>query len=438
MITLEDFITGPLEENTEAIDVARARWTRKATIESMTQSNAGAEQSRDYKLARAPLLFEYQKEVVDAVVAQWDSGQSKVMASLPTGGGKTRVGLWLVRESLLQGQATNALWLAPTTELIDQAVSALEESWFDLGSIPGVRVKVHNVEAVSGPTSRLAGTISLCTAKLATKQLRNVSAYMPDLIVFDEAHQAAAKTYSRLIERVGSRRGVRTLGLTATPGRANSAETEELSRLFDRNLIVPQSLGQDPVASLVSAGVLATVYRLSINLPAAWDTVRVGSDSDSSMSVDELSLNGPRFWAVVSKACEIAQDRRCLIFGASIAHCKALAAAIVAKGLKADLVSYDQPKEERKKKIDAFRIGAIDVLLNKSILIAGFDDPSLQDVILASPIRSSIQWEQIIGRVSRGPAVGGTRQAKVWELDDHGSLHNRVMAAQRFAGESWD
>jgi DNA repair protein RadD len=84
-----------------------------------------------------------------------------------------------------------------------------------------------------------------------------------------------------------------------------------------------------------------------------------------------------------------------------------------------------------------FEAGEISVLLNKQLLPAGYDCPAISDVVLASPVRSSILWEQILGRVSRGPAVGGTVAGRVWELDDHRAMHSKVLSYARFLGDLW-
>ena len=77
------------------------------------------------------------------------------------------------------------------------------------------------------------------------------------------------------------------------------------------------------------------------------------------------------------------------------------------------------------------------VLLNKHLLAAGYDCPAVSDVVLASPLRSAILWEQVLGRVSRGPSVGGTEVGRVWELDDHRSMHSKVLSSARFLGDLW-
>lgn len=435
MVSLDDFIDGPLADDCASIRRALERVNTQEQVAKCVDGVAAVSNWRDYLLNRPPALFDYQEEVAERVMLQWEEGARRVMASLPTGGGKTRVGLWLAREQLLRNGAECVLWIAPASELVEQARATLDSFWFDRGDCQGVRVKTHHLEPVVRPSRREAGTITLCTVQLATSRLRQGIAYEPDVVVFDEAHQAAAKTYRNVIERLSGDSNKNILGLTATPGRARAEETHNLSDLFDGNLVAPNSLGPHPVNALRERGVLAQVEFHRISLPTGWESLRVTPWDRGGPSVAELSLNAARFWAVVRTAIEVSQNRRCLVFGASIAHCEALAAAIGSQGVGVEVISHEQAKDERDRKISAFKHRFISVLINKNIMSTGYDDPELGDVILASPIRSPIQWEQIVGRISRGPAVGGTAMARVWELDDHHGLHERVMAAQRFSGE---
>ena len=61
-----------------------------------------------------------------------------------------------------------------------------------------------------------------------------------EILVFDEAHKALAKTYKFLVEDITrNSKNCRLLGLTATPGRGKEDEFEnkKLANLFSNNLI---------------------------------------------------------------------------------------------------------------------------------------------------------------------------------------------------------
>ena len=54
-------------------------------------------------------------------------------------------------------------------------------------------------------------------------------------------------------------------------------------------------------------------------------------------------------------------------------------------------------------------------LQNARLLVAGYDLPMVDSVILTVPVGSAVAFEQIVGRAARGPAVGGTARATIFD-----------------------
>lgn len=436
----ENFIEGPL-----SVDRADARKAREALLGGSALAEGEEDEElgpgtnddkRQFELGGDSPLFEYQSELIEIVEAYWRAGETRVMASLPTGGGKTRTAWWLARRMVERGECTRVLWVAPSVELLTQSIESLQAVWRESRPAPRVSVAVDELANPRG-TRRGDAAIVCCTAQMAFRNLAKIRAYDPSLFVFDEAHQAAARSFRRLIDAAAELKSTKVVGLSATPGRSLGIDGEILARAFGRNLAIPSRLGADPVKTLTDEGVLAKLERKLIDLPRQWQEVRVGVGKGSVPSLERLALNKARFWSVVDATRQVASRRRCLVFGSSIAHCEALGAVLTANGIRCETVStYTEPKQ-RERLVAEFRTGKLEVLLNKSILGVGYDDPKLEDVVLAGPVRSPVLWEQIVGRVTRGPKVGGTAQGRIWEVDDHDAIHDRVMAAQRFEGELW-
>ena len=216
-----------------------------------------------------------------------------------------------------------------------------------------------------------------------------------------------------------------------------SDEGDDLRDLFGDRLLISSELGKAPVEALISRGVLSKLEIGLLPLPAHWDSTRVRSIGRRFLSIEELSLGLARFWSVVDIVESRPASARTLVFCASLAHCYALAGALTERGVEAAVVSHATDPIRRQNLLARFKAGELSVLLNKHLLAAGYDCPAVSDVVLASPIRSAILWEQILGRVSRGPSVGGTALGHVWELDDHRSMHSKVLSYARFLGDLW-
>lgn len=381
-------------------------------------------------------LFDYQQEVVADALRWLSKGTPRTaMVSMPTGAGKTRTAAWLCRSVIEAEKAQRVLWVAPSVELIRQACDAFRYLWKAFHPSPEVTCHYGVIPDLYGRASQGA-CVSFVSTQYAAKNLGRVKAYEATLLVFDEAHQAAAATYRRLVaEQVGSEKG-RVLGLTATPGRSETGGTSDLAGIFGSQLITPRLLGENPIGTLRQMGVLCRLEFHRLPLPSHWESARLVS-SETRASLDQLALNPHRFWSVVNALAPRATITKSLVFGASIAHCIALVVALRSRGVRAELISHDMADEQRRKTLAQFAVGEISVLVNKGMLATGYDCPLISDIFLATPVKSAILWEQIVGRVSRGSAVGGTPVGNVWELDDHRAMHKDVLSYSRYTSEAW-
>ncbi len=434
---LQAFADGPFSANDQDAEVL-LRIAKELALKGLSPGPAvpgrGGSGS-SFVLTNTPALFSYQQQLVDKLDSTLGGLTRTALVSLPTGGGKTRTGLWFFREQAARKLRQRLLWMAPSEELVAQAVTTAEDLWRRFSGAPDVHASIGRIPGVSTRGRQNDCFAAFVTAQKAANRITEIARYEPDLVVFDEAHQATARTFRATLKAVPDSTWV--IGLSATPGRSEDTSSEDLFHLFDGNLVTATELGNRPVDALIQRGVLARLVFRSIPLPRQWEPVRVRSLSGRNLSLDELALNRARFWASVDLVAELARDPGSLVFAASIAHCYALAAALRARGVEADAISHTTSSRRREGLIASFKSGDLPVLINKSILATGFDCPGVRNVILATPIRSPILWEQIVGRAARGPAVGGTAEGSVWELDDHRAMHRNVLSYERFAGSLW-
>ena len=79
--------------------------------------------------------------------------------------------------------------------------------------------------------------------------------------------------------------------------------------------------------------------------------------------------------------------------------------------------------KENEKKIQAYRDGKLQVLINVNILTEGVDLPQTQTVFLARPTVSTILMTQMVGRALRGVKAGGTANAYIVSFIDNWNEH---------------
>jgi superfamily II DNA or RNA helicase len=126
-----------------------------------------------------------------------------------------------------------------------------------------------------------------------------------------------------------------------------------------------------------------------------------------------------------------------MVFSGSIRHAVALAVSLRHVGVAAAWVSGAMSPRERQRTIRAFEAGALSILVNKTLLATGYDCPAISNVVLTVPVRSAVLFEQMVGRASRGPTVGGNARATIWYFEDHIKWHGKPASYQRYALSGW-
>jgi DNA repair protein RadD len=366
-----------------------------------------------------PPLFDYQRELSTRMV---EVGQlrGRALLSLPTGAGKTRTAVAAILDGFSCGAFARVVWLAPTLELVLQAFSTVQQIWREHGSAPDLLL---TREPEGSHPESLVWIATPQTIYALSKRRRDLGNW--DLVVFDEAHQLGARTFrsavGALMSDEATQPGSALIGLSATPGRVDPAETEDLVTLFGGELLKSQRLAPNPVQVLQRRGVLAKLRFRRL-------TSRTVSPDDEAQRT-----------LVVGRACEdiVKRGRKVLVFATSVAGAVVLAEALRSKGIASSAVHSGLLPATRTDVLRSFASGETAVVTNYRVLATGYDCPAVSDAIVASPVGSPILFEQIVGRVARGPRTGGSAVATVWEFDDHLALHGLPASYYRFRDFDW-
>ena len=375
-------------------------------------------------------LYPYQRQVVRDVLRALEFPERRVVAHLPTGAGKTRIAVHIACRLLNDDDVERSLviWLASTEELCDQAAEALRIAWTHLGTL---EASVHRYWGSSSIDLRSLSTGFLVTglAKLhATASndhtLLAALASQTTAVIFDEAHQAIAETYSFITEQLCSTRPP-LLGLTATPGRTAQLTDSDylLADMFSNRKVSIDPRGHDnPVTYLIQNQYLADPTFESIDFES--DASVMSPTPGQDYSIDDLNAIG-RDDRRTRKIVEITvqastRHSRIIVFCPSVRsayHCHGVMNNEVATSYA---VTASTPSDERRSVIEDFRSDARDrkVIFNYGVLTAGFDAPRTSCVVIARPTTSLVLYSQMVGRALRGPRAGGNRRALILTVAD--------------------
>ena len=347
------------------------------------------------KLARYPLR-DYQEDWIEKIYGAWKSGNRRVLAQLPTGGGKTVALAHISRDFLRSGK--KVLVIAHRLELVEQAAEKL----FEVVGEPAGIIK-HGIEP------HLDRKIQV--ASIQTLFRRDLSEIAPDvgLLICDEAHHASASSYRQVFEFY---KGAVILGVTATPLRMDGQGFQDL---FD-SLVIGET-----TSVLIRRGYLAP-YRLFVS-DSTISTVGVKQSkkdfvySDLALAVTtQISLED-----IFNNWKEYAPFKRTVIFASSLEHSKALASRFRANGIGAEHLDGDTPEKERRGILQRFSSGETLVITNYQILTEGYDCAEIECVYCVRPTLSPTLWLQMVGRSLRSSPQ--KKSATIIDLTENWKKH---------------
>ena len=382
-------------------------------------------------------LFPHQIEALSKVRDILSTDGGRVLLHMPTGSGKTRTAVNFASEYLRKSQGKVVVWLANSEELCEQAFLEFSKAWQSLGNRDLNTYRCwgsHNVDLADIKDGFIVLGLAKAYSKLKANDhgLRSLSATNP-LVIFDEAHQAIAHTYKQITELlIRPMSTSRLLGLSATPGRTwdDIEKDEELSDFFNRKKVTLQVSGYpNPVTYLIDEGYLArpTFRKIYSNdnvelTEAEFNKLEELLDLPKSV-LEKIGDNQRRNLLIVREAELLAKNnRRIILFAASVAQSDMLATVLRARGLDARSITSSTSDYDRAQAIEAYKSddSTPKILCNFGILTTGFDAPKTSAALIARPTMSLVLYSQMVGRALRGRLAGGNDFAEIVTVIDEG------------------
>lgn len=386
-------------------------------------------------------LYEHQEEALKRLDIIDKRREFRTLLVLPTGGGKTlTAAYWLLRNAVDNGK--KILWLAHRYLLLEQAAEA-----FSRNAYTDIMVNrtVFNYRIVSGMHDRPIHIKNTDNVIIAGKDsiirsLDKLRDWLEDediYLVIDEAHHAVAKSYKKIIQYVADHaRSMKLLGLTATPFRTSEDEQGALKQVFTDDIVYKTDLN-----TLIKKGILATPTFIDCNTNIQF-TEHLGIKALKSIEnldmlpediVNDIAGSKERNRIIVDKYINNYEKYGpTIVFALNKSHAIALNALFNEKGKKygirlefiissvQDMITgITVSNEDNERKIEQYRNGEIQVLINVNILTEGTDIPKTHTVFLTRPTVSRTLMTQMVGRALRGLKAGGTKEAYIVTFIDN-------------------
>lgn len=322
-------------------------------------------------------LRDYQEQAVEDVRNAYRAFKKAPVLALPTGGGKTVIFSYITERATAIGNKT--LILVHRRELVSQSSETLTKLGVDHGIIAaGWKQSDAPVQIASVQT--LVRRLNSCTFK-------------PDLIIIDEAHHAAASTWTRVLEHFSS---AKRLGVTATPMRLDG---KGLGQFFDELVIGPSVAELTEQKHLTPARCFSTPVKLDRKLLTK-DHGDYALASTATI-LEDTKINGN----AIKEYKRHCPGKPAIVFCTTKQHAELMAERFRDAGFRSAFLHDGVKATVRRGLIEYLGTGQLDILTSVNVISEGTDIPIVTAAILLRPTESESLYLQQVGRVLR-PAPG--------------------------------
>jgi len=300
---------------------------------------------------------QFQLTAHEALRQGFKNGHKNQIIMAPTGAGKTYLGLRICNEAMQRGK--RAVFLCDRTTLINQTSSVAD----------AYGLNEHGVIQANHWRRMPDKLLQIASAQTIAKR-----EYWPqlDVLVVDEAHTQYKVWTDYAIES-----GAAVIGLSATPF------SNGLGKIFT-NLINATTMHD-----LTLDGVLVPMRIFSCTKPDMTGAATAGGEwTDKAAEEREMGIVGD----VVQEWHKFAENRKTIVFGATIKHCEELCKQFIEHGVMAAVFTSDTSAKDRDELLQEYRKSdsQLRVLISVEALAKGFDVPDVGCICDARPLRKSL------------------------------------------------
>ncbi|MBS7566830.1 DEAD/DEAH box helicase [Mucilaginibacter sp. Bleaf8] len=325
-------------------------------------------------------LYDYQEADINKlfnILEQAEHGY-KLLYQLPTGGGKTVIFSEIVNR-FIHKYHSKVMILTHRQELSVQTSATLKGC--------GIKNKIIN-SSVKRLSKKEQYRCYVAMVETLNNRINDgvIDTSEIGLVIIDEAHH---NSFQKLLDKFEN---AKIIGVTATPF---SSDISLPMRDTYNELIVGES-----IESLIERGYLAepATWRYDVEL----NTLQKNNFGDFTVSSsDELYASPAMLELLLHSYEEHSKNKKTLIFNNGIFASKAVCQMFNDAGYPARHLDNETPAEERAEILKWLKKTKNAILTSVSILTTGFDEPSVQTVILYRATTSLTLYHQMIGRGSR-------------------------------------
>jgi len=352
----------------------------------------------EYESSVVSRYDEFQAEAVANLLSDFgEKKNGRFLLVIPTGGGKTYTAVKAINRlfatGVLDPKKDQVVWGAHREELIKQAEETFQEY------------------STSNPEAEYSDRVNVGTMSKIISYVKENSGEVR-IAVIDEAHHAISKniTYGPLFKYPN----LGILGLTATPSRHDGEPLDFEKESFSIGFpdMVERQLILSPAIDRVEGGRFEEVYAKGVTGFSGLDVLDC-PERDKKI-IGQLIGNTEKYEKVIVYAATKEHVRNL--------HKRIRNSDLVDKYESIDYIlggnDYSGNDPSRKDFIARIKGYSRSIVVNCGVLSEGYDDPTVNTVVMATPTRSKLVYMQAIGRCIRVDKRNPLKQAFIVEVAD--------------------
>ena len=346
-------------------------------------------------------LKEHQKAALKALKEMRDNSETIALLHHATGTGKTVTAVMDAKRC-----GGRVLFIAHSQELVGQAAKTFREIWSTVAV-------GRYLEAIKEPDAHV-----VCAS------VQSVALHLEDFkdddftyLIIDEAHHAAADTYQKVLAYF---KPAFTLGITATPERTDDKSILEIFKKTAHKL---------DIQTAVEIGELVPIRCIRIHTNIDLTKVRFNSVQYNIRDLESKIYVPERNCLIVDTWQKYVQNKRTIVFCASVRHAEQIAHLFRKAGISAISVSGGMKPAERREFQERFVRREVQILCACVLLNEGWDCPEIEVLFMARPTMSRVLYTQQLGRGMR--LFPGKESLMVFDFVDNASQYNMPQSMHR-------
>lgn len=334
------------------------------------------------------VLEPYQENLVQTIGAKLATGMSSVLGQLATGGGKTVVFSSITYRYCINtaraAMPQRVLILVHRTELLEQTCRTLKNGF----GINAVKIKAG--ARWIPPAQCYVAMVETLNKRIS--QIDNIG-----LVIIDECHLA---NFNKMFQHFPTQK---IIGFSATP---LAASKKKPLKMFYQDIVcgidIPELIAinkKNPERGLVQN--ITRVPKLTVNRAELSQHIDK-TTGDFNVDIMAQQFSKPRnIQNCVDAYRKYADGTKMLIFNVNIEHSLKVMQAFRDAGYEAKHIDGEMSAEQRERILKWFKETPGAILNNVAILTAGYDEPSIETIMVNRSTTSIPLWLQICGRGSR-------------------------------------